>query len=481
MKKFAALGLAVLMLAGAGLLVRAEGTWPQRLSALIDRHELAWLMGATTWFDQATASPTPTQFLTAAIERGAVRQTVAATGTLNAVVTVEVGTQLSGQIAELFADFNDEVTRGEPLAQLDRKGFEARLAEARAATNMARASVEVQRAKVERARINALDAEAQRPVLQARVDNARVRLEAAESALGRFRQLSDRGATSASQVEEAQATRDSAAASLREAEAIAAAHEIVIAGAKADLQSADAELANARAGVPQRQAAERSAEIDLERTTIRSPVDGVVVGRNIDEGQTVAASLESPTLFTIAGDLREMEIHASVDEADIGKIEIGQEAVFTVDAHPGRRFEAVVTSVRKAPQPNQGVVTYIVVLSTQNPENLLLPGMTAVVRIAVHEADSVLKVPMAALRYVPAGHQAGDVAVAAGVKGARPATVWRIAAADGKPEPVSVGLGTDDGSHAILVDGALKEGDQLVVQEMTAAAPRELFGIRLGF
>jgi HlyD family secretion protein len=479
MKKRVLLALAGVVIAGAGLIL-VDGPWRQEVSAALEREELAWLKRATGWLGEAVASTEARHYVTAAVERGAISQVVSATGTLNAVVTVSVGTQLSGQLAELYADFNDEVERGQPLAQLDRKGFEARLAEGRAATNMAKAAVEVQRAKLERARINARDAEAQRPVLQARVDNAAVRLAAAESALRRIQRLAERGATSASQVEEAQTARDSAAASLREAEAIAAAHELAVAGAEADLEAAAAELANAEAGVPQKEAAERSAAIDLERTTIRSPVTGIVVGRNVDEGQTVAASLEAPTLFTIAGDLQQMEIHASVDEADIGKIKVGQEAVFTVDAHPGHRFRAQVASVRKAPQLGQGVVTYTVVLSTENPDSLLLPGMTAMVRITVHQADSVLKVPMAALRYSPADAEAAALAPAS-IVGGRPATVWRLAVAGGTPEAVPVVLGNDDGSHAVLLDGLLKEGDGLVVREVVESSERQLFGIRLGF
>jgi HlyD family secretion protein len=176
------------------------------------------------------------QFMTAPIERGAIRQRVTATGTLQALVTVEVGTQLSGQIAELFADFNDEVTKDQPLAQLDTKTFEARLAEARAATAMAKATVEIQRARLQRARVDARDAEAQRHVLQARVDSAAVRFGRRRQGAGARQTLQQRGAATALQLEEARSEREQAAASLREAEAIAAAHEHRVAGAKVDLQ-----------------------------------------------------------------------------------------------------------------------------------------------------------------------------------------------------------------------------------------------------
>lgn len=436
---------------------------------------------------QAAAAAAP-QFITAPVERGSVRKTVTTTGTLQALVTVEVGTQLSGQIVELYADFNDNVSKDQPLVQLDTKSFEARLGEAAAASAMAAANVEIQRARLERARVDLEDAEAQRAVLQARLDGARIALEAAQRALDRAETLKERGTNSAVQLEEALTARDRAAASLRESEAIAAAHEHGIEGARADLQRAEAELTNAAAAVPQKQAVERSAKIDLERTTIRSPIDGVVVGRNVSEGQTVAASLESPTLYTIAGNLEQMEIHARVDEADIGSIAVGQPAEFTVDAQPGQAFEAAVTGVRKAPQVMQNVVTYTVVLATENARNLLLPGMTATVRITVQEIGPVLKLPMAALRFSPSSDQAkaapamktGRADRRVELEQGRPANVWRVRA-DGEIEPVPVGVGVDDGAHAAMLAGEFAEGDEVIVGEIVEAAPSRLFGIRFGF
>jgi HlyD family secretion protein len=426
------------------------------------------------------ASTNPTRYMTATVESGTVRQTVTTTGTLQALVTVEVGTQLSGQIAQLFADFNDEVAKDQPLVQLDTKTFEAKLAEAAAASAMAEANVAIQQARLERTRVDLLDAEAQRAVLQARLDNARVQLQAAQRALDRADALIQRGTTSEVQLEEARTIRDQAAARVREAEAIATAHEHAIEGARVDRQRAQAELTNAQAAVPQNKAVERSAEIDLERTTIRSPVNGVVVGRNVNEGQTVAASLEAPTLFTIAGDLQHMEIHARVDEADIGSIEVGQTAAFSVDAHPGQSFEAVVTGVRKSPQVIQNVVTYTVVLATENDNSLLLPGMTATLRITVEEAGPVLKVPMAALRFSPSVEFARAAPAEIAAKTGRPATVWRLRA-DGRLEPVAIGIGVDDGAHAAILTGGFAEGDEVIVGEVIDTAPGRLFGIRFGF
>jgi HlyD family secretion protein len=445
------------------------------------------LRGLGGWLSAGAAAASP-QFMTAPVERGSVHRTVTTTGTLQALVTVEVGTQLSGQIAGLFADFNDEVTKDQPLVQLDTRSFEARLAEAAAASAMAKANVDIHQARLERAKVDLRDSKAQRAVLQARHDNARLRHEAAQRAFERAETLKGRGTTSAVQFDEALSARDQAAASLREAEAIAAAHEHAIEGARVDLQRAEAELTNAQAAVPQKKAIERSAEIDLERTTIRSPIDGVVVGRNVSDGQTVAASLEAPTLFSIAGDLQQMEIHARVDEADIGSIAVGQRATFSVDARPGAAFEATVTGVRKAPQVMQNVVTYTVVLATENTRNLLLPGMTATVRITVEQAGPVLKLPMAALRFSPSEAHARTVAATNGGRAdridetanGRPATVWRLKA-DGSIEPLTIGIGVDDGAHAAIMAGGFAEGDEVIVGEVVDSEPAKLFGIRFGF
>jgi HlyD family secretion protein len=453
-------------------------------AALLLTIALAWWLGAAPLVrdqlkvQEGKAAAAGGQYVTAPVESGELRRTATATGTLNATVNVEVGSQLSGQIATLFVDFNDEVRKGQPLAELDQKTFKARVAEAQAAIAIAEVGVEVATARVERARIDAQDSEAQRAVLKARTDNARVKLEAAKLELRRKESLRERQTGSVVELEDAQTKVASAAAALREAEAIAAAHENLVAGTKADLRRTQSELDTAVASVPQKKALLQVAEIDLERTIIRSPIDGVVVGRNVNEGQTLATTLEAKTLFIIAGDLHQMEIHAKVDEADIGKIRVGQEAVFTVDAHPGRQFAATVRQVRKAPQVQQNVVTYTVVLTAANPDNLLLPGMTAVVRITLAKTGPVLKMPLAALRFTPPPGRS-EPAPQGEVERGKPASVWL--SADGRElRPVVVGLGDDDSSHVAILSGPVRAGDRVVVGEVATAAPRQLFGIRIG-
>jgi len=480
--------LVVLLVGGASTYVWRDELAPYRTWAVR-------LAEGASLFPGSTAPPASHRYRTAPVKRGDIRQLVTATGTLKAVVTVEVGTQLSGQLSKLFVDFNDEVTKGQPLAELDRQSSAARLAEARAATAMAQTLVEVAKAKIERARVDILDAEARRAVLLARVESARARRVAADSALERFQVLYGRGVASPSQLEQAQAERDAAAANLREAEALFNAHAHAIAGARVDLRRAEAEFASAQAGVPEKKAAQWLAEIEFERTVIRSPVDGIVVGRGFNEGQTVSASLEAPTLFTIAGDLEQMDIHARVDESDIGQIKVGQNAWFTVDAHPDRRFEAKVTAVRKVPETPQqtalasrrgpqtpsNVVSYTVVLRARNSSGLLLPGMTAVTKIQVEEMTDALMVPMAALRFTPQSHQQHAI----GAKQAADSgdLVW-IQEANGSLRPVTLRVGAVDGVHAAVLNipplKGLQEGDQVVVAEVPEAAPNSV-GLRFGF
>ena len=381
--------------------------------------------------------------MTAAVEEGEIRPVVTATGTLNAIVNVEVGSQLSGQIAEVLVDFNDEVKRGQPLARLDQRSFQARVDEARAAVDLASESIRIAEAKLERARIDGAESEAQSAVLKARLDNAQVQLDAARAEFRRKQALVKRRTASVVELEDAGWKRASAEAAVREAEATASVHKHLVAGAKADIHRIESELESAVDNLAQHKARLQLAQIELERTTIRSPIDGVIVGRKVNEGQTLATDLEAKTLFIVARDLRQMQIEANVDEADISKLRVGQKAMFTVDAYPGRQFTAAVRQIRKAPEVQQNVVTYTVVLSATNNDDLLLPGMTALVRITINQIGPVLKVPLAALRFSPKQNQ-DAAAQESEVKDGKSAAVW-VVGKNGEPKSLSIGLGeTDD-------------------------------------
>jgi HlyD family secretion protein len=437
------------------------------------------LAGLTTvWLQQGRSEVT---YLSAPVQRGDVRTVITATGTLNAVVTVKVGSQLSGQIAELLVDFNDEVEQGQALAELDSQTYAARVREAEAALQVARSTVAIQRAAVDKAAADVANARASRAVTEARAESARIEAEDAERELAWRRTLLERATIAASEVERALAEARSALALRRAAKAELHLHGSAVRAAEAGRAMAEADLQHAHAAVQQQEAALDQAEVDLARTVIRAPIDGVVVGRDVDRGQTVAATLEAPTLFTIAQDLRRMEVHAKADEADIGRIRVGQPGAFTVDAHPGREFAGAVAQIRKAPEVIQNVVTYTVLISAENPELELLPGMTAVVQIVVDEVADVLTVPNAALRFRPP-EDAVVSSAAAGtadqVERDAPALVWKVDGA-GPPAPVRVGLGESDANATELTAGPLTEGDRVIV----GAAPRSSeswFAIRFG-
>lgn len=310
-----------------------------------------------------------------------VTKTVIATGSLNASVNIEVGSQLSGQVEAVAIDFNDFVKNGQILAHLDDSRYQAEVEAARAGRESARADERIVAARLERAIIGVRQTEMQREILEAHAEKARIALDAAVREVNRKRILNERHAASETDVQDASDRRDAARATLREAKAELDNHANLAGVARSEVESVSAELEKARAMVMQLDAQFRAATIDLERTNIRAPIDGVIIGRNVTQGQTLATALEARTLFVVAADLRDLEIWARVDESDIARIAGGQNAMFTVDLFPGREFAAKVTYIRKTPQIVQNVVTYTVVLATRNEDYALLPGMTVLARI----------------------------------------------------------------------------------------------------
>jgi HlyD family secretion protein len=411
-------------------------------------------------------SPPKPPYLTAAVERGDLTTTATATGTLNAVETVKVGSQLSGQVAEVLVDFNDEVTEGQPLARLDPRSFESEVREAEAALEVTRARVLTQRATLQAALSEAAATRSRLKVAEAGVERARAQLGETERDLRRKQVLAGTETLAPAHVDQATTANQSAAAGLRAAEAEVEIGKEAVVAAEAGQLTADANLLYAEAAEKQQAAELDQARIDLARTVIATPSDGVVIGRDVDRGQTVAASLEAPTLFTIAQDLRHMEVHAKVDEADIGQIRVGQRASFTVDAYPARMFSGTVEQIRKAPEVVENVVTYTVVLSAQNADLVLLPGMTAMIQVVVEEVENVLKVPNAAVRFQPphsaAGRPVANAAAAAVSASGSPAVIWALGA-DARPRAVRVALGRSNESMTELVDGPLRAGQPVII------------------
>jgi HlyD family secretion protein len=292
-----------------------------------------------------SSSNSDVTFKVAAVDRGTIEQTVTATGQLSAVVTVLVGSQVSGIIQKLGADFNSQVKEGQIVAQIEPTRFKANLEQARASLKNAQASLA----------------------------KATVNHQAARREFERAKELAEKQVIGAAELDDLQAKYDLT---------------------RVEVQSAEAQVAQARASVGM-------AQVDLERTTIRSPIDGTVLQRAVDVGQTVAASLSAPTLFTIAQDLSKMEVRAAIDEADVGKLREGLEARFSVDAHPGREFVATIHQIRSNPNVQQNVVTYDAILRVDNPDGRLRPGMTASVRIVTEKREGVLRIPNVALRFKP--------------------------------------------------------------------------------
>jgi HlyD family secretion protein len=343
---------------------------------------------------------------TAAVDRGPITAIVSATGTVNPVVSVIVGSQLSGQIRELPGDFNQRVRAGQLLARLDTQQLEATRAAAEADMKASEAAVAVALAGAERAEADAQRAEAQLASARAVIARNEALLRDAEFEARRTEELRRSGVGAVREATRAGFTADGARAQLLSARADLAQGEAQLAAAAAAARTARAQVDAAQAVAAQKAAQLRQVDVSLSFAAIRSPIDGIIVARSVDLGQTVAASLASPTLFVIAGNLDEMEVWATVDEADIGRIRQGQPVTFTVAAHPGANLRGRVKDIRLSPTTVNNVVTYTVVVSAANPDQRMLPGMTATLRIVTEERAEALRVPNAALRWRPPGQAA---------------------------------------------------------------------------
>ena len=408
------------------------------------------------------AHTTP-RYRTTAVERGPVRAVVSSTGNLNAVIMVLVGSQVSGTIKQLDADFNTPVRKGQVIARIDPALFEAAVNQARADLQAAQSVVRNQQAQVQQARSNVANAEAAAAEAAAQRAKAQVAVIDARRTLARQGELFARGLVAEADRDSAQTAYDAALAQHDSARAHEKAMREAIDAAEAQRGVQEAALDTAREQVKQKEAALAQAQINLDHTTIRSPVDGVVVNRAVDVGQTVAATLQAPTLFTIAQDLTKMQVETSVDEADIGRIHRNTPVTFTVDAFPGETFAGEISQLRKAPQVVQNVVTYTVVVAVSNPGGRLLPGMTATVKFVTAERAEAVKVSNMALRFQPpAETSAAAPSPAARARQGGPGRVW-VLGRNGRPVAVPVTLGISDGVSTEVTSGDLRAGDQVLV------------------
>jgi HlyD family secretion protein len=416
-----------------------------------------------------------------AVDRGPIAASVRATGTLNPITTVVVGSQLSGQVVEILADYNSPVRAGQVVARLYAEQIRARRDAASADLAQGRADLAQRRAQLERTRATKQRAQAALQDMTAQRDRTTAQLADARRNLDRQEQLFNRSIGTQMALDAARTQAEVMKAALASSEALIASARAELLGLDADIALGEAQVKSADAAILQRQARLKDAEIDLERTEIRSPVDGVVVQRQIDLGQTVAASLNAPTLFTIAQDLHEIDIWANIDEADVGRMKEGQTVAFTVNAYPNRTYEGRLHMVRLGAQTLQNVVTYTTIVRVRNADLSLLPGMTANVQILIEERSDVLRVPNAALRFRPPGSlgvpapgpAASGAAVASAAGAPRPepgaagedAAPGRVFVLDdgGRPRPVSLRLGASDGSVTEVLAGDLREGDPVVI------------------
>ena len=362
--------------------------------------------------------PPTYEYVSVAVDRGDVSRIVSASGKIRALNTTKVGSEISGQVSQVFVDYNSRVTAGQPLAQIDDTRLRARVAQAQAQVQLARSALVQAEAAVERARTD-------------------IEIQTREYA--RRKDLAARGFASKTALDQS-------------ANALAAARSAV--------RTTIAGVVSAQASIRQQEAELQSAILDLSRTRILAPTSGTVINKLVEPGATVAASFQTPNLFEIAADMSVMQVEASVDEADIGEVRVGQAVQFTVDAYPNQRFEAVVRQIRTSATEAQNVVSYFVILQVQNPEGKLLPGMTANVEILTGRKSSVTRMPTAALRFRP---RAGDRPAELPKAENRKLRVWVASADPLKPEMrlVTVGLRGED--HVEVTQG-LRPGEKVLVR-----------------
>jgi HlyD family secretion protein len=405
------------------------------------------------------------QYLTAKVERGDITAAVQATGTINPLTTVPVGSYVSGTVQYIFADFNSRVQAGQVLAQLDPAIYEAQVIQARG--NLAHAQADITNLQANLA--------AGKAVIQTNQANL-ARLQAAVSY---SRANAARVADLYKQGILAQDQNDMTQANLAQADAQVRAAEAQIRQSEAQLEQTQAQLEQAHAQVEVARGALKQAETNLRYTTIVSPIDGTVVARNVTVGQSVAASLQAPNVFTIAQDLTRMQVYAKTDEADTGDIKVGTDVTFQVDAFPREVFHGRVSAIRLNAYVVQNVVTYDTVIDFENPDEKLLPGETAYVTIPTGHARDALKVPNAALRFKPelARQKLQELyrefkIPASALAGSQPGgwqVVWKLGPGGGL-EPEAVKVGITDYNSSQLLEGKLKQGDVLVTGEMLTSS-----------
>jgi HlyD family secretion protein len=408
------------------------------------------------------------QYRTEAVQRGRIQSTVSVTGTCSALLTVQVGSQVSGVVKTLYADFNSQVHKGQLLAEIDPLPFQEKVNQAQAAVDSARASVNAAKATVQKAETDIRTAQATAESERALVVQAEAGERGAKITADRQQQLAASSIVSDDQFQSAKAIYDVAVADRQAVDAQEHVAETTIDEMREARDAAVVQVTNTEAQVRQAEGGLEQAKLDLDHTHIASPIDGVVISRQVDAGETVAASFAAPQLFQIAQDLTKMQVDADIDESEVAKVHAGQVAQFTVDAMPGRTFEAVIRQVRESATNVQNVITYDAVMDVPNPDLLLLPGMTSNIRIPVQVREEVLRVSNSALRYKPIEDKPGPVVKPlpqAPQKGPQTEQTVYVLNSAGIPEPRKIQVGISDGLFTEVVSGDLHEGEAVILQE----------------
>jgi HlyD family secretion protein len=414
---------------------------------------------------------TAKHYKTEAVQSGRIQSTVSVTGTVSALLTVQVGSQVSGIVTTLHADFNSQVHKDELLAEIDPLPFQEKVNQAQAALDSAKASVVAAQATVQKAETDIRTAQATADSQRALVAQALAGEREAKITADRQQKLAASSIVSDDQFQSAKSAYDVAVADREASEAQARVAETTIDEMRSALDAAKVQQTNAEAQVRQAKGALDSAKLDLEHCRITSPIDGIVIARQVDAGQTVASNFAAPQLFQIAQDLTKMQVDADIDESEVAKVHVGQIAQFTVDAMPTRMFQAVIRQVRESATNIQNVITYDAVMDVPNPDLVLLPGMTANIRIPVQVRENVLRISNSALRYKPSDDKAGPAVKPppqSQQKGPQTQQTVYVLNSAGLPEPRKIQAGLSDGLYTEVVSGDLREGEAVILQEVKA-------------
>ncbi len=410
----------------------------------------------------------PLQYKTAALQRGRIQSSVSVTGTVSALLTVQVGSQVSGVVKALHADFNSQVRKGQLLAEIDPLPFQEKVNQAQAAVDSAQASVAAAKATAQKSETDIRAAQATAQSQKALVAQALAGERGAKTTADRQQKLAASSIVSDDQFQSAEATYDVAVADREVTDAQERVAETTIDEMREARDAAVVQETSAEAQVRQAEGALEQAKLDLDHTRIASPIDGVVISRDVDAGQTVAASFAAPELFRIAQDLSTMQVDADIDESDVAKVHVGQVAQFTVDAMPNRTFDGRVRQVRKSPTNIQNVITYDAVMDVPNPDLALLPGMTANIRIPVQVREDVLRLPNGALRFKPIGDKTAPAVkppLETQQKGPQAEQTVYVLNSAGTPDARKIRIGISDGIYTEVVSGELHEGDAVLLSE----------------